>query len=200
MCLCVCVVASTFPATEWSEWRIIHGAPWVPSPHSVLPVLHWPAVAFPSYPLLLLPGPAALRPSYVPLPSSRLPSSQCRHGPKEAGANHWGGVPGLIPVRGEVELTLLSCLTFFQTSGNRKIGTTCIKGILWIGKTKGNIFNCLTQFLTCMYVCSLHNLMYIWGAFATNLSWKDKRDFVVLTLMGFVDVLIAIPCAVLFRE
>lgn len=108
LCVSVCVVASTFPATEWSEWRIIHGASWVPSPHSALPVLHWPAAAFPSYPLLLLPGPAALQPSYVPLPSSRLPSSQCRHSPKEAGANHWGGVPGLFPVRGEVELTLLA--------------------------------------------------------------------------------------------
>lgn len=103
--LTLVMVSCVFPDTEWSKWGIFHRAFGVPPPHSALPVLHRPAVAFPSYPLLFLPGPSPLQPPYVPLPSSRLPSSQFRNGPEEAGAHHRGRVPGLVPVPGEMKLS-----------------------------------------------------------------------------------------------
>lgn len=94
------VSCPVIPDTQWAEWGIFHRAFGVPPPHSTLPLLHHPAVAFPSHPLLFLPGPSPLQPPYAPLPSSRLPSSQFRHSPEEAGAHHWRRVPGL---HGELE-------------------------------------------------------------------------------------------------
>ena len=130
--------------TEWAEWGIVHRAFGVPSADSALPVLHHPAGAFPPHPLLLLPGLVPLQPLYAALPSSRLPTIQCRHGPKEAGVHHWRRVPGL---RGELELKheafidqvlFLSSLTCSHKRDITKIGTVGDNVVVWTTK-KGNI-------------------------------------------------------------
>lgn len=86
---------SCFADAQQSEWGVVHRAVRVPPPRSELPVLHHPAGAVPSHPVLFLPGFFPRQRLDAPRPSSRIPCSQFGESLNEARAHHWGGVLGL---------------------------------------------------------------------------------------------------------
>lgn len=123
-----CMISDTGRA----EWGNFYWAFGVPPPPSALPLLHHPAVAFPSHPFSFLPEPSHLQRSRNLLPCCRLPTRQFTCSPDEAGAHRRRRVPRL---HGELE----SLSWTNHASWICKTGRITDDDVLWTRKKKGNV-------------------------------------------------------------